>query len=124
MRRPHLFNSQIMDQDRVGGVIRQRPDRLVEQVSRLGAAQYRAGQYEEALVSLNEAQALGPRVPANLAFLAMAHRRLGQTDQARSHLAQLRTAMQSSQPQQTADTTALLREVEVLIEGKAPSAGR
>jgi tetratricopeptide (TPR) repeat protein len=55
----------------------------------LGAAQYRLGQYEQALASLNESLRLGSAwasKPVNWPLLAMAHFRLGQVDKAKEWL--------------------------------------
>ena len=53
----------------------------------LGAAYYRAGQYSEAMQCFEKAAKLNPLRPWGLAFLAMAHQSLGQTDQAHQCLA-------------------------------------
>jgi hypothetical protein len=84
----------------------------------LGVAQYRAGLYRDAVATLTRSNSLnGGRAPADLAFLAMANHRLGQTLTARQTLAQLRAAMKT--PAEITDPTenaAFLREAEVLIE--------
>jgi tetratricopeptide (TPR) repeat protein len=90
----------------------------------LGAARYRTGQYHEALAALKQAEALDPSAPANLAFLAMTHHRIGQTDQARMALAHLRDAMQRSLPKRPPEALAFLREAEPLIQSKPVSPGR
>jgi hypothetical protein len=84
----------------------------------LGVAQYRAGLYRDTVATLTRSNTLnGGRAPADLAFLAMAHHRLGQTLAAHQALAQLRAAMKtpSEIPNPTQDA-AFLREAEVLIE--------
>jgi WD40 repeat protein len=80
-----------------------------------GAALYRAGQYHDALDILTHAEAVDPRTPASLAFLAMTHYRIGQTDQARAALAQLRDAVQRTRPEQSHEAVGLLREADELI---------
>jgi hypothetical protein len=59
----------------------------------LGVAQYRAGKWEDALASLARSTSLdethGTPAPVDLAFTAMAHFKLGHTDEARSVLASL-----------------------------------
>ena len=73
-------------------------------VTTIGVVQYRIGRYREAEDTLTRSYALnidsippefGFRKVADLAFLAMAQQRLGQSDAARRSLAQLRTTMKS-----------------------------
>jgi hypothetical protein len=60
----------------------------------LGIAQYRVGLVPEALVTLTRSNALNQgKGPADLAFLAMARQRLGQTAEARAMLDRLRDLM-------------------------------
>jgi hypothetical protein len=60
----------------------------------LGIAQYRAGLVPEALATLAHSNALNQgNAPEDLAFLAMAHERLGQTAEARAMLDRLRDLM-------------------------------
>src|SRR5262249_42221901 len=56
----------------------------------LGIAQYRAGQYREALATLERADLLEQAGAANLAFVAMIHHQLGQKDRAQATLARFR----------------------------------
>ncbi|HKI18615.1 MAG TPA: hypothetical protein VKA15_12080, partial [Isosphaeraceae bacterium] len=64
----------------------------------LGVARYRAGQYREAIpdlersIRLNAPQFGGP-TPADLAFLAMSHQKLGQTAEALKTIEKLRALM-------------------------------
>src|SRR5262249_46567291 len=76
------------------------------------------------LAALKQAQALNPGDPANLAFLAMTHSRIGQTGQARMALAHLRDAVHRSLPERLPEAPALLREAEELIQGRAKSPGQ
>jgi WD40 repeat protein len=63
-------------------------------VNTLGIAQYRAGLVPEALATLTRSNALNQgKAPDDLAFLAMAHQRLGQTAEARAMLDRLRDLM-------------------------------
>jgi tetratricopeptide (TPR) repeat protein len=66
----------------------------------LAAAQYRAGRYDEAIRRLEEAARArgGVGIPEDWAFLAMAHHRLGQRDQARRWLDRLREHQPSTDP--------------------------
>jgi tetratricopeptide (TPR) repeat protein len=60
----------------------------------LGIAQYRAGLVPEALATLTRSNALNKgKMPDDLAFLAMAHQRVGQTTEARAMLDRLRDLM-------------------------------
>src|SRR5262249_23005226 len=66
-----------------------------------GVSQYRTGRYREALATLQEAERLmdvqrpsrGGASPSGLAFEAMAHFQLQQTDEARQTLGRLRERM-------------------------------
>jgi tetratricopeptide (TPR) repeat protein len=65
----------------------------------LGVAQYRCGTYEQALKTLQRSEPLNAREPsgphpADLAFLAMAHFRLGQKEKAMAELQRLRKAVE------------------------------
>jgi hypothetical protein len=84
----------------------------------LGVAQYRVGRYGDAVATLTRSDTLnGGQLPADLAFLAMAQQRLGQSDAARQTLARLRAAMKSPPPNHDAkENAAFLREAEVVIE--------
>jgi tetratricopeptide (TPR) repeat protein len=93
----------------------------------LGVAQYRAGQYQEAVATLTrKAQPNAPSVarlyPTDLAFLAMAHHRLAQHAEAQACLERLR-ALQRDRVRRgdwwehDADVQAFLREVEGLVRG-------
>jgi tetratricopeptide (TPR) repeat protein len=90
----------------------------------LGAAQYRAGLYPDALRTLLRSEELHRRKgePAleDDAFLAMTYHRLGKADEARSHLEKLRSALADPRHGVNAEHTELLREVERLIAGTAP----
>jgi tetratricopeptide (TPR) repeat protein len=84
----------------------------------LGAALYRAGRYAEAIRRLEEGIRLrgGKSLPADWAFLAMSHHRLGHPDQARRWLDRLREHQPSMAPDQFWD------ELEVrLLRGEAES---
>jgi hypothetical protein len=65
-----------------------------ELLSTLGIAEYRAGLVPEALATLTRSIALNQgKFPDDLAFLAMAHQRLGQTAEARAMIERLRDLM-------------------------------
>jgi WD40 repeat protein len=65
----------------------------VQYQTALGAAQYRVGQFREALATLMQADSLHQAVPANLAFRVMTQHRLGQKEQAQAALARLRLTL-------------------------------
>jgi WD40 repeat protein len=88
----------------------------------LGVAQYRAGRYRQALATLTQSCALnGGSYPGDLTFLAMTRQRLGQSEQARQVLAQLRAVMSKVPQGADAESTAFLREAEVEIEPALPA---
>jgi WD40 repeat protein len=84
----------------------------------LGIAQYRLGKYAEAVDTLTHSDQLsaagnqGSR-PADLAFLAMAHWRLGQKEKAQDYLDRLRQTMKEGQ-WSDGESQAFLREAEAL----------
>jgi hypothetical protein len=77
-----------------------------------------AGQFPQALFTLKQAQALRQAVPANLAFLAMAHHQLSEKDKAQATLARLHEVMKNPGFVREGDQHAYWREAEALIEGK------
>ncbi len=85
----------------------------------LGVAQYRSGHYAEAVATLthsdrlNSGGALGSQ-PADLAFLALAHHRLGEPDQARSALGRLRALMKKPEHASTSESQLFLSEAEAI----------
>jgi tetratricopeptide (TPR) repeat protein len=84
----------------------------------LGVAQYRAGSYDEALASLTRSISLPEGgVSADFAFLAMTQHRLGQFNEARGSLGQLRKLVMELGAALNGDDTRFLREAEDLIEG-------
>jgi Flp pilus assembly protein TadD len=88
----------------------------------LGIAHYRLGDYAKALETLEQSEKLnaakGP-LPADLAFVVMAHHHLGHKEQARAMLARLREVMKQPRWERNAEAQGFLREAEGLIEGKA-----
>jgi hypothetical protein len=89
----------------------------------LGLAQYRAGRYESAVRSLtrsdkfNSASKEG-RHPADIAFLTMAHFKLGQKDKAQALVGELGQLMKKPQWSGNAEAQGFLREAEDLLAGK------
>ena len=53
-------------------------------VNTLGVAQYRVGNYEDALVTLARSDTINGGIPSDVAFIAMAHHHLGHADEARA----------------------------------------
>jgi WD40 repeat protein/serine/threonine protein kinase len=94
----------------------------------LGVAQYRAGQYEEALATLTRSEPLNAAAetshPADLAFLAMAHYQLGHKAQAQATLERLRAALKSPRWAKSAESQDFLREAESLLAGKKAEPGK
>jgi tetratricopeptide (TPR) repeat protein len=88
----------------------------------LGAAQYRAGRYADALATLTKSELLnatkeGSR-PADLAFLAMSRHQLGKKDEAKATLGRLRAVMKQPRWVKDDKSVGFLREAEELIEGE------
>jgi WD40 repeat protein len=107
------------------GTAREKSDVLIT----LGAALYRAGRFEESIRRLNESiQTRGDGgIPQAFAFLALAHHRLGNHDEAKRWLDKL----VASQPKkgfdiswQDVELRILRREAESLISGSPPAASR
>ena len=82
----------------------------------LGVAQYRVGQFGEALATLNRSTKLnvvdGAPEPADVAFLAMTHHALGNADSAKTLLAQMRELAKQPGWRDNAEAQSLLREAE------------
>jgi WD40 repeat protein len=78
----------------------------------LGAALYRAGRYREAIATLRRNDRPDTRPAAALAFLAMAHHRLGEEEQARAVLARL---LDRPHGTKDAETLGLVHEAQALI---------
>ncbi len=92
----------------------------------LGIAQYRCGLYKEALETLTKSDQFNAKengsIPADLAFLAMAHHHLGNKDEGKKLLERLREAMKKGEPSE--DARAFLKEAEELIEGQQTATDR
>jgi hypothetical protein len=86
----------------------------------LGAAQYRAGQYKEAVATLTRADQINQGIPSDLAFLAMARHQLGQEGEARDTLARLGEVLKKPEWVNDTASQAFLREAEELLKAKAP----
>jgi WD40 repeat protein len=87
----------------------------------LGIAQYRAGRYREAHETLTRAEAERAKrssapLPAELAFIAMAHHRLGHAAEARAGLDALRSRMKDPEAAKDREFQAFLHEAEALID--------
>ncbi len=93
-------------------------------INTLGVARYRAGQYREALADLDRslqinAPRFGGPIPADLAYIAMAQHRLGQTTEARTTLKRLREAMKAQRWSADEESKAFLTEAMALIDRPA-----
>ncbi len=81
----------------------------------LGMAQYRCGLVAEAIGTLTRSNDLNKEtVPSDLAFLALAQHRLGQSEKARSTLGRLRTLLRSPEWAGDEQTPIFLREAETI----------
>ena len=94
-------------------------------VSTLGVAYYRVGNYEKALDVLarsDKNNSLNPigAIPADLAFLAMAHQQLGHTKEAAAKLELLRERMEEPRFAKDAGAPGFLREAEELLSKRKP----
>jgi Flp pilus assembly protein TadD len=91
-------------------------------INTLGVAQYRMGQYAEALATLTKSDKLNAKksgsIPADLAFLAMVRHRLGQKEEANALLARLRAYFQDPRHIRDRESRTFLLEAEELIEGE------
>jgi hypothetical protein len=93
-------------------------------ITTLGVALYRAQEYKEAVKTLSRSdkQEQGTpesSIPAELAFLIMAHHCLGQEEHAQARLAQLREILKNPKWTTNAEAQDFLREAEALPEGPA-----
>lgn len=86
----------------------------------LGVAQYRVGQFENALTTLMRADELNPDSPAVVAFLALTRERLGRHETAQANLIQLREILAEDRGAGNLEAAAFLREAAGLI---APAVG-
>jgi WD40 repeat protein len=84
----------------------------------LGAAQYRVGEYEDALTTLKKR---GNDTPEVLAFLAMAQHRVYQHPDAQTTLEQLRQTMKKTEWATNTEAQGFAREAEALLRGAAPA---
>jgi hypothetical protein len=86
----------------------------------LGGAQYRMAAYGEAVASLKAADRLNARAhggfsaPQDMAFLALAQFRQGQSEQARLALSRMRESMKTPRWLENEEAKALVREAEAL----------
>jgi WD40 repeat protein/predicted Ser/Thr protein kinase len=87
-----------------------------------GLAQYRVGNYKEALATLTQADEKNKGVPADLAFLAMTQQQLGQKDQARATLERLRQTVSRPEWLKQDQAQAFWREAQAVATGPAGGA--
>jgi len=98
------------------GSRRQSPgSRKVPYQTTLGIAQYRAGQFAEALATLTRGDPLCPDEPATLAFLSITQWKLGHPDHALETLRRLRQLVQPPGGMQQDEVHAFLREAEEFV---------
>ena len=92
---------------------------MARMLNTLGVAQYRAGHYREAVATLTESDRInsaGPLglQPADLAFRALAHHRLGERDRACADLGRLRALMRKTEHATISENQLFLREAEAI----------
>ncbi len=92
----------------------------------LGIAEYRVGDYENAAQTLSRSDVLnipayGGSIPADVAFLVMAHRQLGHADEAAQYLKQLRQLLETDEWKGDAESQAFLKEAEELAPPVTPA---
>ena len=81
----------------------------------LGIGQYRTGRIAEALATLTRSNDLNKQEePGDLAFLALAQHRLGQSEKARFTLGRLREVMKDSRWAENNEAQAFVREAELI----------
>ena len=93
--------------------------------STLGAALYRAGKHEEAVVELTKATQLrqAGKAPFDFLFLAMAQHRMGATGDARKALERAVEMIEQNPPgdwMERLELRLLRGEVEAILQGKPP----
>jgi Flp pilus assembly protein TadD len=88
-----------------------------ENLNTLGVAQYRMGLFAEAARTLSKSNELNKRVqPADWAFLAMAHHRLGKKDEAQAAMNGLRELMKKGNLAQNPEAQTFLQEAEAVLK--------
>ncbi len=97
----------------------EKPDEFAV-VNTKGVLEYRLGRFEAALATLAKSDAHYTESeggsPADVAFIALAHKRLGHGDEARAALGRLRELMQRKKYASNATARAFLGEAEALFE--------
>jgi WD40 repeat protein/tRNA A-37 threonylcarbamoyl transferase component Bud32 len=101
------------------------PTSLILWLNVVGVARYRVGRYPEAIEALLQSERANAResgapLPADLAFLAMAYSKNGDSEKARAALALLRGAMQKPRWAKDPEAQGFLREAEAVVEGAVP----
>ncbi len=91
----------------------------------LGALQYRLELYEEAIVTLERSDKLHQKTyeggdPNDIGFLAMAHHRAGNTEEAKAALSRIRELMKSRRHSRDSENTRIFAEVEAFFESSEP----
>ncbi len=109
---PALLHQQALRQARTA--FRLAPEKTTF-LTTLGIAQYRLGQFPDALTTLQRADKLHQGDPADVAFLALCYHRLGQTDKAQETLQRLRQILDEEQWRNDAEALEFLREADSVM---------
>ncbi|MHC5027020.1 MAG: tetratricopeptide repeat protein [Planctomycetota bacterium] len=109
----------VLAQQAIEQIMQARPDERAS-INTAGVLQYRLGEHEQALTLLTRSNAAYTEqyptgVPADLAFIAMAHYRLGHSEEAAEWMDRLRTAMQDPTLARSDDNQAHVREAEAIL---------
>jgi tetratricopeptide (TPR) repeat protein len=104
-------------------VHRRKPDHA-GYLNTYGVAQYRAGRVADAAATLTRADRINTEsmggAPPDLAFLAMAHHRLGQPEQATAAMTRLRELMAKPEHADVRENRAFLEEAEAILAVERP----
>jgi WD40 repeat protein/serine/threonine protein kinase len=90
-------------------------------LSLLGLAQYRAGEYAKAIATAKRSEPKSHGDPRDVAVLAMAHQASGQKEAAQAALARLREIMKKKRWAEDKDARAFWDEAQALVGGPASS---
>ncbi len=92
-------------------------------INSLGVVQYRLGRYEEALATLARSDVEYSKeheggVPADIAFIALAHHKLGHEEESRAAMKRLREVMAIPATAALEDSSIVCTEAEAMLGDK------